>query len=175
MPSSCHSARSISGPERVRHGSAGKVIVAAARRVIARDGSAALRSRAVATDVDLSHASVLHYFRTKDDLIQAVLDSVIREDIARPLVEDAEPVDPPAQLRRLLDRNRAGEGGGENSKAVMLELLRHGNSVEIRRAVTWLAAPSNGSTGEHCRSSAVVVALAWLVLRRRPSARLSHA
>lgn len=109
------------------------LIVRAARRAIARDGLAALRVRAVAAEVGLSHASLLHYFSSKDELVQAVLDSVVRGDIARPLVENAPATDPVTQLRRLLvGMTRPATDAGDDHHAVMLELLRHGTSSEVR-------------------------------------------
>ena len=113
-----------------------ELIVRAARRSIARNGLGALRIRAVAAEVDLSHASVLHYFRSKDELVQAVLDSVIHGDIAQPLVENAPPTDPATELRRLLiGMSTPTTEDGDDHQAVMLELLRHGQSSGVHMAL----------------------------------------
>jgi TetR/AcrR family transcriptional repressor of nem operon len=67
-------------------------LVAAAFECIARVGFEGLRLRNVAAEVGIDHSTLHHYFRTKEDLVAAVLDQVTRRfwGTMRP---DAEPVD----------------------------------------------------------------------------------
>ncbi|MFJ4188395.1 TetR/AcrR family transcriptional regulator [Kitasatospora sp. NPDC089509] len=87
------------GPRRRRPGLTPDVIVAAARRLIERDGIDALTMRAVATELDTAAASLYRHVADRESLLLAVLDEIA----------DGMPVDVPGDspiarlLRRLLD------------------------------------------------------------------------
>lgn len=87
------------GPRRRRPGLTTDGVVAAARRLIERDGIDALTMRAVATELDTAAASLYRHVADRESLLLAVLDEVA----------DGMPVDVPGDspadrlLRRLLD------------------------------------------------------------------------
>ncbi|MFG2908445.1 TetR/AcrR family transcriptional regulator [Kitasatospora sp. NPDC048286] len=87
------------GPRRPRPGLTTDAVVAAARRLIERDGIDALTMRAVATELDTAAASLYRHVADRDSLLLAVLDEIA----------DGMPVDVPGDsptarlLHRLLD------------------------------------------------------------------------
>ncbi|MGW1177917.1 TetR/AcrR family transcriptional regulator [Kitasatospora sp. NPDC002543] len=87
------------GPRRRRPGLTADAVVAAARRLIERDGIDALTMRAVAAELDTAAASLYRHVADRDSLLLAVLDEIA----------DGMPVDVPGDsptarlLRRLLD------------------------------------------------------------------------
>ncbi|MDD7921882.1 TetR/AcrR family transcriptional regulator [Actinomycetospora callitridis] len=105
-------------------------IVRVATATIARDGLPALRVRAVAREVGVSHATLHYYFPTKADLVAAVLHGLIYEGIAVPLVERSTATTALDELRGVLHGVVAGYGDDART-AAMLELLRHGDADEV--------------------------------------------
>ncbi|GAA4891137.1 TetR/AcrR family transcriptional regulator [Actinomycetospora straminea] len=105
-------------------------IVRAATRTIARDGLPAVRVRAVAREVGVSHATLHYYFPTKADLVTAVLRELIYEGLAVPLVERSTATTVRDELRGLLHGVVAGYGDDERT-AAMMEILRHGDADEV--------------------------------------------
>ncbi|MFE4976255.1 TetR/AcrR family transcriptional regulator [Kitasatospora sp. NPDC056651] len=87
------------GPRRPRPGLTTGAVVAAARRLIERDGIDALTMRAVAAELDTAAASLYRHVSDRESLLLAVLDEIA----------DGMPVDVPGDiptarlLRRLLD------------------------------------------------------------------------
>ena len=103
-------------------------IVRVATATIARDGLPALRVRAVAREVGVSHATLHYYFPTKADLVAAVLHGLIYEGIAVPLVERSSATTALDELRGVLHGVVAGYGDDART-AAMLELLRHAADI----------------------------------------------
>lgn len=110
-------------------------IVRVATATIARDGLPALRVRAVAREVGITHATLHYYFPTKAELVRAVLRALIYEGIAVPLVERSTATGPLAELRGVLHGVVAGYGDDERT-AVMLEFLRHGDADDVAEPFT---------------------------------------
>lgn len=74
-------------------------ILAAAMRVLARDGIAQTTTRKIAAEAGLNQATVLYYARSKDDLLLAVLRETMR--LTREVVLAASPVGrPPREAMR---------------------------------------------------------------------------
>ena len=77
-----------------------KILDAAFRR-LAQEGYAALSVREIAKDAGVNHALINYHFRTKDQLVIAVLDEANRQLLARQ-----------QRMYRRADRLRAEMGGG---------------------------------------------------------------
>lgn len=65
------------------HGETKAKILGAAFRRLAREGYAALSMREIARDAGVNHALINYHFRSKDQLVIAVLDAANRELLAR--------------------------------------------------------------------------------------------
>src|SRR6516164_9811202 len=79
-------------------------LIEAAYRIIAEQGLKGLRTRAVAAQVGMTHATLHYYFPTKDALIQAVIDYAVfqRLLVGIPLFYEDRMGTPVDQLRYLL-------------------------------------------------------------------------
>lgn len=60
-------------PKSVDHAQRRRLVIAAARRVLARDGLAGLSMRSVATEAGCTTGLVTHYFQDRQDLVSAVM------------------------------------------------------------------------------------------------------
>jgi len=78
-------------------------VLRAASRVFAKKGFAAAKINDIAREAGLSHGLVYHYFRTKDDVFAAILETKI-EDMRRAMQEDD------ARAGTATDRLRASLG-----------------------------------------------------------------
>jgi AcrR family transcriptional regulator len=98
-----------------------QAVLDAAERVVARDGAANLTLDAVAKEAGVSKATVIYDYKTKQALIEAVVDRAFLADNARhaALEADLEPQDSPAIRGRI----RGGaQAPPENFRAVALQL-----------------------------------------------------
>ncbi|MEU5264678.1 TetR/AcrR family transcriptional regulator [Amycolatopsis sp. NPDC021455] len=80
-------------------------IIEAAAAVIARDGVAGATTRRIAAEAGLSLATLHYVFQTKDDILAAVLESLIdraREDNAKIAARLAAPADGSPALREVI-------------------------------------------------------------------------
>lgn len=78
-------------------------ILAAARRLLARDGFTALTLSAIAEEADESKASIGYHFGNKDGLVAALVDS-LTHDANRALIAECSSLPPgPARLQALLE------------------------------------------------------------------------
>src|ERR671910_3642271 len=88
--------RSKPGPSKLHDGDPTHTrerILDAAFRRLAREGYAALSVREIAKDAGVNHALINYHFRSKDQLVIAVLDAANRELLARQQRMYAEPGD----------------------------------------------------------------------------------
>ena len=88
-------------PKIVDHGERREEILAAARRVIVRDGLDAATTRAIAAEAGYSHGVLAHYFADKDAILLSALRSS-HEDIEERLTAKIAGRGPLAALRELL-------------------------------------------------------------------------
>lgn len=94
----------------VRHASSARAderrrsLIEAAYRIIAEQGIKGLRTRAVAAQVGLTHATLHYYFPTKEALIEAVIDYAVFQRLLAgiPLFVEDRTGMPLEQLRELL-------------------------------------------------------------------------
>jgi AcrR family transcriptional regulator len=104
--------------------------VQAAYQTIAEQGLKGLRTRTVAAQVGLTHATLHYYFATKEDLIQAVIDYAIFEKLLaadwtapyEPQLEGATAAEQLAILLLSLQRRMQDD---PSMFLVLNELLRH--------------------------------------------------
>jgi AcrR family transcriptional regulator len=80
------------------HGDLREALIRAARRMIERDGSAALSLRGVAGDVGVSPAAPYHHFADKQALLNAVATEGFAELRSQMLARMAKETDPAARL-----------------------------------------------------------------------------
>ena len=98
-------------------------VLAAARRVLARDGFSGLTLEAVATESGENKSAVWYYFSGKRGLIMALADSVEQNDTARLLDHDSA-ADPAADpLDRFMAIQRGGIG--RDDYRIFYDLLPH--------------------------------------------------
>jgi len=93
----------------------GEILDAATAHVL-EHGVRELSLRKVSQTVGISHATLLHHFRTRDELVAEVVDQVVARALAVPSLDEADP-DP---LRTLWDRATAD--GGSPYVRLFLEL-----------------------------------------------------
>src|SRR5437899_901288 len=79
-----------------------EALITAGYRVAVDSGLANLRTRDVAAVAGINVATLHYYFSTKNDLIRAVVEHVIADQIASPLVDNG-PTDEVAWLRSMLE------------------------------------------------------------------------
>jgi AcrR family transcriptional regulator len=79
-------------------------ILAAAQRRLLAGGPDALRLQEIAADVGISHPAVLHHFRSREGLVEAVVEQTMRDMQAAfmhmPRLRDAAGTDLPARVER---------------------------------------------------------------------------
>ncbi|RGA00179.1 TetR family transcriptional regulator [Microbispora triticiradicis] len=136
-------------PKIVNHEERRGEVVAAARRIILRDGIEAATTRAIAKEAGYSNGVLTHYFADKDEILLSALEASHRR-IADRLREKLSGRTGLAALRELLldnvplDGERAGETGLEVgfwgrclTSPALLEVQRR-EAAELRYVVTSL-------------------------------------
>ncbi|NGQ92899.1 TetR/AcrR family transcriptional regulator [Rhodobacter sp. HX-7-19] len=111
-------------------------IIAAAERVVSRLGAAGLSFEAVAREAGVSKGAVLHYFGTKDALVAAMVERLVRR-----LTPSADPDPASVDAGSLIDRAEAAHGARDPAAAALLAALTQDLSVlaPLRAATgTWL-------------------------------------
>ena len=83
-------------------------IVAAARRVFARNGLAATRTSDIAAEARISQGLVYHYFPTKEDLFTEIVEGALRETAALTTAAAQASGHAWARLEQLCEQMRAG-------------------------------------------------------------------
>lgn len=97
----------MAGRKRVRNPQSQADIVAAAERVVAREGAAHLTLDAVAKEAGISKGGLLYNFPSKEVLLQAMVEAKLhRMDRRRAEVEEALPDGPNRAVRALLALRR---------------------------------------------------------------------
>jgi AcrR family transcriptional regulator len=117
----------------VRHASSARAderrrsLIEAAYRIIAEQGLKGLRTRAVAAQVGLTHATLHYYFPTKEALIQAVIDYAVFQRLLAgiPLFAEDRAGTPVEQLRDLLIGLERSMGEDMTNVLVLYELILH--------------------------------------------------
>jgi AcrR family transcriptional regulator len=79
-------------------------LLAAARRLFASQGFEVTTMRDIAGEADVALGSFYNYFRTKDEVLEALLEDALREQL-RLLVERQEQVDDPAERISIAHRH----------------------------------------------------------------------
>ncbi|RVX48014.1 TetR family transcriptional regulator [Nonomuraea polychroma] len=77
-------------------------LISAGYRAMVRSGLEGARTRDIAAEAGITVATLHYYFPTKNDLVRAVLEHTIREQMLAPLRLDADWDDGPAALRTML-------------------------------------------------------------------------
>lgn len=83
-------------------------IVAAARRVFARNGLAATRTSDIAAEAHISQGLIYHYFPTKEDLFTEIVEAALRETAALTTSAAQSPGEAWARLEDLCEQMLAG-------------------------------------------------------------------
>jgi AcrR family transcriptional regulator len=83
-------------------------ILAAARRVFARNGLAATRTSDIAAEARISQGLLYHYFPTKEDLFTEIVEAAMRETVALTTRAAQAPGQAWARLEQLCEQMRAG-------------------------------------------------------------------
>src|SRR5258708_2177589 len=117
----------------VRHASSARAaerrrsLIEAAYRIIAEQGLKGLRTRAVAAQVGLTHATLHYYFPTKEALIQAVIDYAVFQRLLAgiPLFPEDRVGTPVEQLRALLLGLAQSMREDMTNVRVLYELILH--------------------------------------------------
>ncbi|MEV4897729.1 TetR/AcrR family transcriptional regulator [Nonomuraea sp. NPDC055795] len=78
-------------------------LVAAGYRAMLQSGLEGARTRDIAAEAGITVATLHYYFPTKNDLVKAVLEHTIREQMLAPLGLDVDWEDGPAALRAMVD------------------------------------------------------------------------
>ncbi|MCC5578637.1 TetR family transcriptional regulator [Microtetraspora sp. AC03309] len=133
-------------PKIVDHGERRDEVMAAARRVILRDGVEGATTRAIAKEAGYSNGVLTHYFADKDDILLSALRDSHRR-IANRLKEKLVGLTGLAALREVLldnlplDEERAGETGlevgfwGRGLSSPALLALQREDAAELRYLV----------------------------------------
>jgi TetR/AcrR family transcriptional regulator, regulator of cefoperazone and chloramphenicol sensitivity len=102
-------------------------LIEAAYRIIAEQGLKGLRTRAVAAQVGLTHATLHYYFPTKEALIQAVIDYAVFQRLLAgiPLFPEDRVGTPVEQLRALLLGLEQSMREDMTNVRVLYELILH--------------------------------------------------
>ena len=117
----------------VRHASSARAaerrraLIEAAYRIIAEQGLKGLRTRAVAAQVGLTHATLHYYFPTKEALIQAVIDYAVFHRLLSgiPLFSEDRGGTPVEQLHALLSGLAQSIREDMTNVLVLYELILH--------------------------------------------------
>ena len=117
----------------VRHASSTRAderrrsLIEAAYRIIAEQGLKGLRTRAVAAQAGMTHATLHYYFPTKEALIQAVIDYAVFQRLLAdiPLFVEKRTDGPVEQLRDLLTGLERSMREDMTSVLVLYELILH--------------------------------------------------
>jgi AcrR family transcriptional regulator len=102
-------------------------LIEAAYRIIAEQGLKGLRTRDVAAQVGLTHATLHYYFPTKEALIQAVIDYAVFQRLLAgiPLFSEDREGTPVEQLRSLLSGLAQSIQEDMTNVRVLYELILH--------------------------------------------------
>jgi len=117
----------------VRHASSARAaerrraLIEAAYRIIAEQGLKGLRTRTVAAQVGLTHATLHYYFPTKEALIQAVIDYAVFHRLLSgiPLFSEDRGGTPVEQLHALLSGLAQSIREDMTNVLVLYELILH--------------------------------------------------
>ena len=104
-----------------------RALIEAAYRIIAEQGIKGLRTRAVAAQVGLTHATLHYYFPTREALIQAVIDYAVFQRLLAgiPLFVEDRVGTPVEQLRNLLIGLERSMREDMTNVLVLYELILH--------------------------------------------------
>lgn len=109
-----------------------QALVEAAYRCIAQDGFEGLRTRVVAAQADMTHATLHYYFATKEDLLEAVIDYAIFQRLLVAIPYEQETT--PAQgLHTFLTALYQRMQQDPTTFLVLYELLRRGSHDQAIR------------------------------------------
>jgi AcrR family transcriptional regulator len=119
---------------RVRAEERRRELIAVAAAIIAERGVDELRTREVAAQVSITHASLHYHFPSKTDLIRAVLDDVIGRQIVQPAVGHERSRTAAQRLRALLSTFTDTDGQEPQHVVVLKELHRYADRDDAARA-----------------------------------------
>jgi len=119
--------RAVSHTSSARAAERRRSLIEAAYRIIAEQGLKGLRTRAVAAQVGLTHATLHYYFPTKEALIQAVIDYAVFQKLLSgiPLVSEDRGGTPVEQLHALLSGLAQSIREDMTNVLVLYELILH--------------------------------------------------
>ena len=139
-------------------------ILAAARRLLVRDGFTALTLSAIAVEAEESKASIGYHFGNKDGLVAALVDS-LTHDANRALIQECLSLPPgPARMQALLEGGDADRGGrlvipGIFSRCFPMRFATR------RCGGGWL--PSTTAIARQCGVASATPSLPWRLSRDR--------